>query len=594
MNSIEKEDFTIQIRDKLRKDGVKLWLAPYYNDTTCASSSADIERISQNYSEGLNIPSGVCKEIIGQLQVVAIENLKQKNEFEKSGKATIKIKILQAQSPARIITKEILLSMRAIDLKDILSNDTNISMDRLKLISSGKVLIDGESLGSQSVKNGQNLLAIIVSETPNEVLQKEKEIKQIEDVKTDSRLLALDDNYMQIEDQFGNAIKIPKAERKALTVAMALNEKGKAALKKEDYSKALIYFLEAEHEFKVCTSKILNSVDNFALLDLDIAWCYLCLQSFTQLPEAYVRLKRCEEKFHSTYGNNMERLIAIKGSAGNEAALFMRLHLLQAIVLYHQNSRGEALRLFRQAENELQCLQVDETGLMSLVELGFSPAEARLGLRVSRGDVNRAANFVNENREKRKEARQKAMADEIMEKEKKKLGKCADGKQYVDPNFLRVLVNMGYNREIARRALQRCNNIISDSVQYIQENPLPGPSETKSQEFLAYIEELMPELVEAGFDPRMARLSLQNHCGDIMKAAEELISNNGVVPGDISALNMAVASIEEIQRKQAEKKEAFKRLKEDIEMVDDDHLDLTLVREETFLKQYLSLLEKDQ
>lgn len=55
---------------------------------------------------------------------------------------------------------------------------------------------------------------------------------------------------------------------------------------------------------------------------------------------------------------------------GNEAALFMRLHLLQAIVKYHQNNRNEALRLFLQAEEELKSLKVDENSLLTLVELG--------------------------------------------------------------------------------------------------------------------------------------------------------------------------------------------------------------------------------
>lgn len=79
-------------------------------------------------------------------------------------------------------------------------------------------------------------------------------------------------------------------------------------------------------------------------------------------------------------------------------------------------------------------------------------------------------------------------------RERKKLGKCADGKQYVDPNFLKILVNMGYNKEVARIALQKNNNIISDSVQYIQENPIPGPSDTKSQEVLSLIDDLIPQV----------------------------------------------------------------------------------------------------
>lgn len=57
-----------------------------------------------------------------------------------------------------------------------------------------------------------------------------------------------------------------------------------------------------------------------------------------------------------------------------------------------------------------------------------------------------------------------------------------------------MLVNMGYNREAARIALKNTNNVISDSIQYIQENPQAGPSGTKSQEFLGFIEDLIPEV----------------------------------------------------------------------------------------------------
>lgn len=72
------------------------------------------------------------------------------------------------------------------------------------------------------------------------------------------------------------------------------------------------------------------------------------------------------------------------------------------------------------------------------------------------------------------------------------MGLCDNGKEYVDPNFLKILVNMGYNKEAARKALKKCNNIISDSIQYIQENP--GPSGSKSMELLALIEDLVPEV----------------------------------------------------------------------------------------------------
>ncbi|XP_018565232.1 NEDD8 ultimate buster 1 isoform X1 [Anoplophora glabripennis] len=591
---LQKEDCLIQIRDKLRRDGVKLWLPPYVNSSN-NSSKDDIQHLAEDYSSTLKIPLDLCLETLLDLQRNALENLKQKNRFQESGLATIKIKILLPDSPPKIITKELLLSMQTSDLKSIINQEVNFCADRLKLISSGKVLNDAVSLGSQGVKNGQQILAIAISETPTQVLETENQIKELENIKTDSRLLALDNEFMQLEDQFGNPIKIPPNEKKALIVAMTLHEKGKSALKRLDYSRALVFFLEADEEFRHCNSQLLNTVDNYALLNLDIAWCYLCLESFAHLPEAYERLKKCEEKFHSTYGPNLERLIAVKGTPGNEEALFMRLHLLQAIVLYHQNKRSDALALLRKAENEIKNLKIDEYKLTALVELGYSPAEATLGLRATKGDVNYAANYINETKEKRAERRKKAKAEEILKKERKKLGKCADGEQYVDPNFVKILVNMGFNKEAARIALQKTNNIISDSIQYIQENPLPGPSGTKSKELLSLIEDLIPELESAGFDARMAKLALEKHSGDIMQAAEELLANNGIVSGDLSHL-ITSESIENIKKKKLEldeKNEAFKRLAEDISIVDDDYLDIDLVQEEIFLKQYLSLLEKD-
>ncbi|XP_018565233.1 NEDD8 ultimate buster 1 isoform X2 [Anoplophora glabripennis] len=537
---LQKEDCLIQIRDKLRRDGVKLWLPPYVNSSN-NSSKDDIQHLAEDYSSTLKIPLDLCLETLLDLQRNALENLKQKNRFQESGLATIKIKILLPDSPPKIITKELLLSMQTSDLKSIINQEVNFCADRLKLISSGKVLNDAVSLGSQGVKNGQQILAIAISETPTQVLETENQIKELENIKTDSRLLALDNEFMQLEDQFGNPIKIPPNEKKALIVAMTLHEKGKSALKRLDYSRALVFFLEADEEFRHCNSQLLNTVDNYALLNLDIAWCYLCLESFAHLPEAYERLKKCEEKFHSTYGPNLERLIAVKGTPG------------------------------------------------------YSPAEATLGLRATKGDVNYAANYINETKEKRAERRKKAKAEEILKKERKKLGKCADGEQYVDPNFVKILVNMGFNKEAARIALQKTNNIISDSIQYIQENPLPGPSGTKSKELLSLIEDLIPELESAGFDARMAKLALEKHSGDIMQAAEELLANNGIVSGDLSHL-ITSESIENIKKKKLEldeKNEAFKRLAEDISIVDDDYLDIDLVQEEIFLKQYLSLLEKD-
>lgn len=61
---------------------------------------------------------------------------------------------------------------------------------------------------------------------------------------------------------------------------------------------------------------LLENVDNYGILNLDIVWCYLNLQSVKQLPDAYERLCQCELSFMRSYGPQFERLITLKGSVG--------------------------------------------------------------------------------------------------------------------------------------------------------------------------------------------------------------------------------------------------------------------------------------
>lgn len=55
---------------------------------------------------------------------------------------------------------------------------------------------------------------------------------------------------------------------------------------------------------------------------------------------------------------------------GNEKALIMRLHLLQAIVLFHQNRRSEAQNTLVLAESELLLLKISDASVTMLVDMG--------------------------------------------------------------------------------------------------------------------------------------------------------------------------------------------------------------------------------
>lgn len=116
----------------------------------------------------------------------------------------------------------------------------------------------------------------------------------------------------------------------------------------------------------------------------------------------------------------------------------------------------------------------------------------------------------------------------------------------------------------------------------------------------------------------MAKLALQKHDADIMKAVEDLLASGNTRKNlenfDCNKLyyyNMYLLiptknildEVIEIFKEEVEeaklneetqlKEEAFARLSEDMLMVDDDHLDLTLQKEEEFLYKYLSLLKQD-
>lgn len=81
-----------------------------------------------------------------------------------------------------------------------------------------------------------------------------------------------------MEDQDGNIIHLPREEKRAIMMALAIHEKGRGAFKRDDFNEALIFLLEADCEYRSCNSTLLESVDNYALLNLDIVWCYVMLK----------------------------------------------------------------------------------------------------------------------------------------------------------------------------------------------------------------------------------------------------------------------------------------------------------------------------
>lgn len=259
---------------------------------------------------------------------------------------------------------------------------------------------------------------------------------------------------------------MPDNEKKSLTLALLLHEKGRAQLKTENYNEALILFLEADHELSICNSNLVQMIDNYAILNLDIVWCYMCLKSIMQLPDAERRLKICEEGFKRSYGENFSRLEKLKGNTENEKALIMRLHLLQGVLCFHLNRRNESTAMLSVAERELNALKVDESMLSILMEMGYKRSEAITGLRGSHNNVEGAVTFILERRNELKDARKVGKKERELENFLAHSG--IDG--FINPRSLHSLVEMGFPKALVAFALKKTENNIPQSIELLQDH----------------------------------------------------------------------------------------------------------------------------
>lgn len=396
--------------------------------------------------------------------------------------ASLKIKI-----PNGTIRIETRLDEPGAVVMDKVAEKINVPKERLRIIGKGKLLTEETSLASQGVTNNQKFMVIIMEEEGGQLRKRDAVHKRLQEAKDDALLLMQRENkYMtvsneapldpihiniqfnfqfQMEDQHGNAVHLPPEEQQSLMLALAIHEKGKSSLKRGHFNEALFFLLEADTEFSHCKSSLLSKVDNYALLYLDIVWCYLKLRSADYLDDAARRLKLCDDQLVASYGPRMQRVEKIKGNSANERCLLMRLHLMQGIVAYHQNKREDARQMFNEVQLELQTLKIDENSLTSLTEMGFTENESRIALREAMGNLSDAVTRIYKKREEKDKARKTA------NKERKVAKRGTTDKNWVNPKTLTTLTEMGYEIEAARIALREAGNDIERALLLLTDIP---------------------------------------------------------------------------------------------------------------------------
>ncbi|XP_055845263.1 NEDD8 ultimate buster 1 [Episyrphus balteatus] len=608
------DNIIIQVRARLQQQQIKLWLEPFYYQEIGVVES-ELEKLAEEFSGNLSISVSNCKLALSELQDGALRKLASRKEFEETGLATFSVRrVSNNEGTENVFEVKCALSDLGEELQQRIAEKLQLSdASSIKIISAGKIVNPKVVLELQGIKNNQQLMTIIGGVDNNSQNTQDAMYDRIKKIKEDVEAIVSSGNRLfEMEDQDGNPVFLPPNENKALLMAMGYCEKARSAIKRNQYDEALILLLEADEKFITCNSKFLESVDNYALVNLDIVWCYLCLKNLTQLPDAQRRLEICEKSFHRSYGKDLSRLINLKGDSCPERALIMRLHLLQGVLLFHQNRRNEAYEKLDLAQSELSKLKVDDSTVDQLVEMGFDAVESRIGLRACKGDLCQAISFIQDRKNKIAEARKKSRKERKLNAKLDHSSKSeSESENWVNPRSVCSLVEMGFPQELVVVALKKSDNDLTKALDMLQSNTealieaLPTTPQTVD-------ETLFDELKKMGFDEKTVRLALESTMNNSEKAMEFLLktfenqnelsatiqqlvnatSGASTSTGAVSGESSIVGKFLKKAQREIDSMSAYNRFNEDISPNENEYLDLPLVQEEQILAEYKRFLEQ--
>uniref|UniRef100_A0A3B4ZQC6 Negative regulator of ubiquitin like proteins 1 n=1 Tax=Stegastes partitus TaxID=144197 RepID=A0A3B4ZQC6_9TELE len=556
-----------KLKNLLKQEKIQLWNPPYTDDD---NQHGPLEELADRYAPLLGLSAPEVAVALESIRVLAVKRGKGNQMFRETNVATL----------------ELLLPR---DSKKV-------------LIIPHCGLIYPTRLDQQGLKNHSKVMVLKVSDAEwkqhltEEEEKKKNQNESIQRTQKGFQILSERDGsedpdttpFLEIGDQKGNPLNIPHKEKKALILAMGFHEKGRSLMKKKQYDNALCHLLQADQQFSQCGSTLLGSVDNFAVLQLDIVWCYRALEALSCLDDGKSRLQRAEACFLQCYGEQQQRLLRIKGNTGREDVLFLRLHLLQSLLFYIEGDDCQARLQLSRVESLYSRLCLDSEKMAQLMALGFTEREARLGLRACQGDLQEAAIHISNRRQEREELKQR-------ERQRRRTRMEA----------ISTLSELGFSRRDAARALHHAGGDVDKAYGILVDSNQAAQASNNNTES-ALSPDKVEQLLYLGFERDSSEAALRLTGGDVQSATQLLLDNQGFVSAELltppSTSSSSSPSSEEPSTSStcpgttllglpSEDTELVNEVLEDISHHEEDYLDLTLEEESELIaamKTYLS------
>lgn len=580
-----------KLKNQLKQEKIQLWNPPYTDDNN-QPGQQHMQELVERYAPLLCLPVEEVGGALEAIRVQAVNRGKGNKTFRETNVATLELLLPRhcRKDPKAKNRLETRLDVLVQEVVDRIGEEYGLR--HIKLILNGKTLCVDQRLDQQGVKNHSKMMVLKVSDAEWKQLNEkdeEKKRNQNESIQRTQKCFQIlserdgsEDTapFLEIGDQSGNPLKIPHKLKKALILAMGFHEKGRSLMKKKQFDSALCHLLQADQLFSKVGSTLLGSVDNFAVLQLDIVWCYQALEALSCLDDGKSRLQRAEDCFLQCYGEQKQRLLMIKGNTGREEVLFLRLYLLQSLLSYIEGNDDQAQHQLSKVESLYSRLCPDSEKMAQLMALGFTEREARLGLRACQGDLQEAAIHICNQRQER---------EELKQRERQKRSKRMDD--------ITTLTELGYSRRDAARALHLADGDMNKAYEILLDSSQVAQATNNNTEGVINPEKV-EQLLYLGFEQDVSEAALRLTGGDVQSATQLLLDNQGVLSQELLSVSPPSTSSSSPSSEEPSTSsnstadnELVNEVLEDISRHEEDYLDLTLEEESeliTTMKSYLS------